>query len=417
MPSAVTPSAFTALKDSKVFTPLKIGKLALEHRIIQSPCTRNRAVQEAPGIGVPGDLLVEYYGQRASKGGLQITEATDICQTASGYPGIPGAFTASQLAGWKRVTDAVHAKGGFIVCQLWYTGRASSSGMRGGVQPLSSSGIPMQGNYFDGTLCSDDPPRPATIAEIHDLTETWAKAAKGAVEVAGFDGVEIHGANGYILDQFLHDNVNIRDDAYGGSVEKRCRFTLEVIRAVSGAIGADRVGIRLSPYNYFQDTKDSNPNSHWAYLSTEIAGLPESERPAYVHMVEPRFDEVLNEEQKLAALAQYTSSENGIISKIISTKAPQNSLTIFQKILSGGGVKFLAAGGFSRDTLADKIEGETADAVVMGRHFIANPDLVQRLKLGLPLNKYDRDTFYGGDYDLKKGYTDYPFYAEDVNGA
>lgn len=150
-------------------------------------------MQEAPGIGVPGDLHVEYYRQRATKGGLQITEATDISSTASGYPGIPGVFTESQLTGWKRVTDAVHAKGGYIYCQLWYTGRASSSAMRGGVQPLSSSGIPMQGNYFDGTPCADDPPRPATITEIEELVKTWAVAAKNAVETAGFDGVEIHG--------------------------------------------------------------------------------------------------------------------------------------------------------------------------------------------------------------------------------
>jgi 2,4-dienoyl-CoA reductase-like NADH-dependent reductase (Old Yellow Enzyme family) len=152
-----------------------------------------RSVQEAPGVGVPGDLLVEYYSQRANKGGLQISEATDISRTASGYPGVPGVFTESQLAGWKRVTDAVHAKGGSIFCQLWYTGRAASTAMRGGVQTLSSSAIPMQGNYLDGTPCADDPPKAATIEEIHELTKTWAAAAKGAVEKAGFDGVEIHG--------------------------------------------------------------------------------------------------------------------------------------------------------------------------------------------------------------------------------
>lgn len=152
-----------------------------------------RAVKDASGVHVPGDLLVEYYSQRATKGGLQLTEATDISRVASGYPGVPGVFTDSQLAGWKRVTDAVHGKGGSIICQLWYTGRASSSAMRGGLQPLSSSGIPMQGNYLDGTPCADDPPRPATVEEIHDLTKTWATAAKAAVEKAGFDGVEIHG--------------------------------------------------------------------------------------------------------------------------------------------------------------------------------------------------------------------------------
>lgn len=193
MPAALTPPPFAPLRDHKIFTPLKIGRLALEHRIVQAPCTRMRAVQESPGVGVPGDLMVEYYSQRASKGGLQITEATDICQTASGYSCVPGAFSTSQLAGWKSVTDAVHSKGGKIVCQLWYTGRASSSAMRGGKQPLSASDIPMEGTYLDGTACSDDPPRAATVEEIHELTETWAKTAKGAIEEAGFDGVEIHG--------------------------------------------------------------------------------------------------------------------------------------------------------------------------------------------------------------------------------
>ncbi|KAM5355155.1 hypothetical protein ACJ41O_001801 [Fusarium nematophilum] len=400
MPAAKTPPPFTPLKSYKLFSPLKIGRLALEHRVIQSPCTRNRAVQEAPGVGVPGDLMVEYYGQRATKGGLQITEATDISRTASGYPGIPGVFAASQLAGWKRVTDAVHAKGGFIICQLWYTGRASSSAMRGGEQPLSSSGIPMQGNYFDGTPCAEDPPRPATVAEIQELTATWATAAKNAIEEAGFDGVEIHGRS-----LFLHDNVNIRDDQYGGSVENRCRFPLEVIKAVCDAVGSDKVGIRLSPYNYFQDTKDSNPNSHWAYLCNEIVNLSEAQRLAYVHMVEPRFDEVLNEEQKMAALAQYTSDG-------VAVEKTVNSLTPFRKILRRGGVSFLAAGGFDRNTAGEKTEEGTADAVVIGRYFIANPDLVERLRMGYPLNKYDRSTFYGGDYDLKKGYVDYPFYTE-----
>jgi 2,4-dienoyl-CoA reductase-like NADH-dependent reductase (Old Yellow Enzyme family) len=406
MPTAVTSGPFTALKDTALFTPLKIGKIGLEHRIVQAPLTRMRAVQEAPGVHVPGDLLVEYYSQRATKGGLQLTEATDISRVASGYPGVPGVFTESQLAGWKRVTDAVHAKGGSIICQLWYTGRASSSAMRGGVQPLSSSGIPMQGNYLDGTPCADDPPRPATIEEIHDLTKTWATAAKAAVERAGFDGVEIHGANGYLLDQFLHDNVNVRDDEYGGNVEKRCRFPLEVIQAVCDAIGSDRVGIRLSPYNYFQDTKDSNPNEHWAYLCTKIAQLPDNHRPAYVHMIEPRFDEVLTEEQKLAALAQYTST-NGETTETAPVQKVVNSLTPFRKILQGAGIQFLAAGGFDRDTAAQKVEEGTADAIVMGRYFISNPDLVERLRMGYPLNKYDRTTFYGGN---EVGYIDYPFY-------
>lgn len=236
------------------------------------------------GVYIPGPRVVKYYSDRATPGGLQVTEATDICLDASAYPGCPGVFTKEQLEAWQKVTDSVHAKGGFIISQLWHTGRASSTGMRGGNQCVSSSNIPMSGSYLDGTSCAEGPPRPLTVDEIHGLTSEWAAAAKRAVNEAGFDGVEIHGANGYLLDQFLHDNVNKRTDEYGGSIENRCRFVLEVITAVCEAVGAERVGIRLSPYNYFQDTRDSDPNKHWALLCEKIAGLPDGQRPAYVHM-------------------------------------------------------------------------------------------------------------------------------------
>lgn len=231
----------------------------------------------------PGDLVSQYYTQRATPGGLQITEATDICATASGYPGCPGVFSPPQLAAWRKVTDAVHGKGGIIISQLWHTGRASSSAMRG-EKTVSSSDLPMSGNYLDGTPCAEDPPRPLTGEEIKGLVAEWAGAARRAVEEGGFDGVEIHGANGYLIDQFLHDNVNQRTDEYGGSVENRARFLLEVIAAVCDAVGPEKVGVRLSPYNYFQDTRDSDPNKHWAVICEKIAALPAAHRPAYVHM-------------------------------------------------------------------------------------------------------------------------------------
>lgn len=236
------------------------------------------------GIYVPGERVVKYYSDRATPGGLQITEATDICLDASAYPGCPGVFAPEQIDGWRKVTSSVHLKGGNIVCQLWHTGRASSTAMRGGNASVSSSDIPMQGNYLDGTSCSEFSPRPLTVEEIHELTAEWAAAAKKAIDQAGFDGVEIHGANGYLLDQFLHDNVNHRSDEYGGSIENRSQFVLEVLTAVCEAIGPERVGIRLSPFNYFQDTRDSDPNKHWSYLCERIAELPASARPAYVHM-------------------------------------------------------------------------------------------------------------------------------------
>lgn len=213
-------------------------------------------------------------------------------------------------------------------------------------------------------------------------------------------------ANGYLLDQFLHDNVNVRTDAYGGSIENRIRFPLEVIRAVTSAIGAPKVGIRLSPYNYFQDTKDSDPNAHWAHLCSQIAAEPAASKVAYVHMVEPRFDEVLSEEAKLDSL---TTSTAKAIGAGASEGGKNHSLTPFRKILAKQDIKFLAAGAFDRDNAPPTVELGDVDAVVFGRWFIANPDLPRRLSEGLSLNEYDRTTFYGAEPPTK-GYTDYPFY-------
>ncbi|PSR82630.1 hypothetical protein BD289DRAFT_371052 [Coniella lustricola] len=404
MGSASPSSSFPALEGTALFQPLEVGKWPLRHRIFQVPLTRMRNEKTASGVYAPGERVVRYYADRATPGGLQITEATDICADASGYAGCPGVFAKEQLEGWRKVTDAVHAKGGVIVCQLWHTGRASSSAMRGGKQTVSSSAVPMNGSYMDGTLCAEDPPRPLSVEEIHELTATWAAAATSAINEAGFDGVEIHGANGYLLDQFLHDNINQRTDAYGGSIENRSRFILEVLTSVCEAVGSEKVGIRLSPYNYFQDTRDSDPNAHWAYLCEKIASLSASQRPAYVHMIEPRFDEVLDEQQKMAALAEYTASDK---KQAVLTK---NSLSPFRSILQGGGIKFLAAGAFNRENAPSKVETDAADLVGFGRHFIANPDLVERLKNGWELNPYDRSTFYGAD-PPEKGYNDYPFYS------
>ncbi|KAG6354928.1 hypothetical protein INS49_004009 [Diaporthe citri] len=409
MGSASPPTPFTPLGETSLFKPLDLGKWHLQHRIVQAPLTRMRNDFSSRGVYIPGPRVVKYYSDRSTPGGLQLTEATDICLDASAYPGCPGVFTPEQLEGWRNVTDAVHAKGGLILSQLWHTGRASSPGMRGGNQCVSSSDIPMSGSYLDGSSCAENPPRPLTVDEIHTLTAEWAAAAKRAVNEAGFDGVEIHGANGYLLDQFLHDNVNKRTDEYGGSIENRSTFVLEVIQAVCEAVGAERVGIRLSPYNYFQDTRDSDPNAHWSYLCEKIAGLPTTQRPAYIHMVEPRFDEVLDEQQKMESLAEYTASTG-------SEAAPikKNSLTPFRNILKSGGIHFFAAGSFNRENAAPKVESDSADLIVFGRHFIANPDLVKRLRSGLPLNPYDRTTFYGAD-PPERGYTDYPFYEELKN--
>ncbi|KAJ6113666.1 hypothetical protein N7523_006983 [Penicillium sp. IBT 18751x] len=376
---------------SPLFQPLRLGAFSLSHRVVQAPCTRMRSTKESEGVFVPNDLNVEYYSQRASKGGLMLTEATPISRLAAGYPGVPGIFTASQIAGWKKVTDAVHAKGGFILCQLWHVGRATVPSFIEGKQAVSASDIPISGNGMDGTEYAASPPRPMTVEEIQELVKEYAAASKRAVE-AGFDGVEVHGANGYLLDQFLHDNVNTRTDEYGGSIEKRSRIVLEVLESCAAAIGADRVGIRLSPYNYFQDTRDSSPNANWQVLCSKIADLPAESRPAYVHMVEPRFDEVLDESAKLDSLV-----------------VDKPSLDVFRPILKQSGISFLAAGNFNARNAGPKLISDGADAIVFGRYFISNPDLPRRLKEGLPLTPYDRSTFYGAE-PPQKGYTDYPIY-------
>ncbi|KAJ9301428.1 hypothetical protein DTO271G3_1563 [Paecilomyces variotii] len=408
-------ATFTPLQETILFKPLRLGSLNLEHRIAMAPLTRMRGTKESDGVYVPNDLLVEYYGQRASKGGFMLTEATPISRYCAGYPGVPGIFTASQIAGWKRVTDAVHAKGAYIFCQLWHVGRASCPSFLDGRKALAPTDIPITGKAMDGTEYADNPPKAMTVEEIKETVAEFAAAAKRAIE-AGFDGVEIHGANGYLLDQFLHDNVNTRTDEYGGSVENRCRFPLEVIKAVTEAVGAQRTGIRLSPYNYFQDTRDSDPNGHWIYLCEQIASLSDANRPCYVHMVEPRFDEVLDESAKLDSLSAYTGK--GVEAEATAPKKiVGNTLDHFRNVLKKSDVKFLAAGNFNRDNAVPKLESGAADAIVFGRSFIANPDLPRRLKEGLALNSYDRSTFYGAD-PPQKGYTDYAFYEEKkVNGT
>ncbi|CRG87927.1 hypothetical protein PISL3812_04949 [Talaromyces islandicus] len=375
-----------------LFQPLRLGAVTLSHRIVQAPTTRMRSTG-SDGVFVPNDLNVEYYSQRASPGGLMLTEATPISRLAAGYPGVPGIFSPSQIAGWKKVTDAVHAKDAYIYCQLWHVGRATVPSFIEGKQALSASSIPISGKALDGNEYATTPPRPMTVDEIQETVKEYAAASKRAIQ-AGFDGVEIHGGNGYLLDQFLHDNVNNRTDDYGGSIENRSRIVLEILQAVAEAIGAERVGIRLSPYNYFQDTRDSNPNVHWLSLCSQIASLPTEFRPAYVHMIEPRFDEILDEHAKMKSVA-----------------GGKPSLDVFRPTLKKSGIAFLVAGNFNPQNAGSKLIEDGADAVAFGRWFISNPDLPRRLKEGLPLTPYDRSTFYGAD-PPSKGYTDYSFYGK-----
>jgi NADPH2 dehydrogenase len=366
-------SALPPASDSRLFQPLPLGTLNLSNRLIMAPLTRFRSPAH-----IPLPLVREYYAQRASvPGTLLITEATFISPRASGYENVPGIYSPEQIAAWKTVTDAVHAKGSYIFCQLWALGRAADKDVlqkEGGYDVVSSSAIAIGEGQST--------PRGLSVEEIKDFVADYANAAKCAIE-AGFDGVEIHGANGYLVDQFTQDVCNHRTDGYGGSVENRSRFGLEVAKAVVEAVGKERVGIRLSPWSTFQAMKMEDPVPQFTHL---IKGLSELGL-AYVHIVESRVAGNLDvdNEESLAFALEAWGSERPV----------------------------LLAGGFKPET-ARKTADETWKArdvgVVFGRYFIANPDLVFRIKEGVELNKYDRDTFYKvGSPD---GYVDYPFSRE-----
>ncbi len=361
-----------------LFTPLQIGAVTLKHRVVMAPLTRMRAAQ--PG-DVPHALNAEYYGQRASEGGLQISEATDITPQAHGYPWVPGVYSDEQIAGWRLTTDAVHAKGGYIFNQIWHVGRVSHSSMQpGGALPVAPSAIAVTGDHMDAqaNAVPFETPRPLEIDEIAGIVGDFVQAARNSRK-AGFDGVEIHGANGYLLDQFLNDGSNHRTDRYGGSIENRARFALEVVDAVVAAIGADRVGVRLSPWSGKLDMQDSTGVAVWEYVITELG----KRNIAYLHLIEPRAD--------------FTNDE-----KPLDMDAPDVA-ALFKKAFGG---PIISAGGFVPATAAATVASGKSDAIAFGRPFIANPDLPQRIRLGAPLNKHNRATFYGGGAE---GYIDYPF--------
>lgn len=360
-----------------LFQPLQLGAVTLQHRVVMAPLTRMRSRQ--PG-DVPQPLNATYYGQRASRGGLIITEATDIAAEARGYPGAPGLYSDEQVQGWREVTDAVHAKGGAIFVQIWHTGRISHSSMQpGGQVPVAPSAVPAPGSHVDATgrPVPFETPRALALDELPGIVEQFRTAARRSQE-AGFDGVELHSANGYLLDQFLQDGTNKRTDAYGGPIGNRARLTLEVVDAVAGVVGADRLGIRLSPWGAFNGMADSDPGALFDHLTAELGrrGL------AYLHVVEPRADQA--------------SDVNAL-----DPNAP-DAASRFKRRFGG---PLIAAGGFTSESAAAAIAGGDVDAVAFGRLFIANPDLPERFRRGASLNRYDRSTFYGGD---ARGYIDYP---------
>ena len=365
------------MSHSPLFEPVSLGALRLKHRVVMAPLTRMRSTQ--PG-DVPNELMATYYGQRASEGGLIVTEATDVSPQARGYPGAPGVHSPEQIRGWRTVTDAVHAKGGLIVNQIWHTGRISHSSMQPGVSmPVAPSAVRPEGGHLDANfnpVPEFETPRALALDEIPGIVEQFRRAALNARE-AGFDGVEVHSANGYLLDQFLQDGTNRRSDAYGGTIENRTRLLFEVVDAVAAAWNADRVGLRLSPWGGFNSMSDSDPGTLFDYVTSELGtrGL------AYLHVVEPRADQ--------------NSDTNAL-----DPNAP-DAASRFRARFGG---PLIAAGGFVRETAEKAIASGAADAIAFGRLFIANPDLPERFRLEASLNRYDRSTFYGGD---ARGYIDY----------
>lgn len=357
----------------KMFSPINVGPYALSHRVVMAPLTRMRS---EPG-DIPGDLMVNYYTQRASKGGLIISEATPVSTRGNGYVGAPGIYCDSQIAGWRRVTDAVHAKGGHIFLQLWHVGRQSHTDLQpNGDAPVAPSAIPADGHAYSKT--GEVPfsmPRALELHGIPPIIEEFRAGAERALH-AGFDGVEIHGANGYLPDQFLQDGSNKRTDEYGGTVENRARFMLEVTQAAISVWGADRVGVRIAPSGTYGSMFDSNPPETFGYVAEQLDRLG----IAYLHVVEPRI------------------KGTELIAEGRPPIAAQHLRPKFSRIL-------MAAGGFGKDTAEAILEAGDADLVAFGRYFIANPDLPERFRRNLPLNRYDRSTFYGGD---ARGYTDYP---------
>jgi len=357
-----------------LFHPLRLGSLELPNRIFMAPLTRARAGRE----GVPNELMARYYAQRAGAG-LIISEATGISREGLGWPGAPGLWNEAQVDGWKLVTDAVHAQGGRIAAQLWHMGRLVHPDLGGG-QPLSSSATtaPDHAHTYEGNKPYVEA-RAATAADIKRIVDDYVRAARNAVR-AGFDGVQIHGANGYLVDQFLRDSANFRDDRYGGSIDNRIRFVRQLLEAVGNEIGIDRVGIRFSPNILVQGVEDSDPIPLYA----ELAKMLEELKVPWIELREP-----------------YKPTSSGSIPSAPVSPAMRPHYT--GKIVINSDHDWTDA--------RHRIANGHADAVSIGRLFIANPDLVRRIAANAPLNPGDSKTFYSGGAE---GYTDYPFLTEQV---
>ena len=360
-----------------LFSPLTLGPLTLPNRMVMAPLTRSRA----EGGDVPSDLAVTYYTQRATAG-LIISEASQISPQGKGYPKTPGIYSDAQVVCWKRITDSVHDAGGRIFLQLWHVGRISHpSTQASGELPVGPSAMKPNGKIFTDTGEQEFvTPRALETSELPGIIQQYADAARNARN-AGFDGVEVHGANGYLLDQFLRDSTNRRTDEYGGPVENRARLLLEATEAVVEVWGANRVGARLSPYSEFNDIHDSDPLTTFTYAARKLGEL----ELAYLHVIEPVHSDHMmsmpqSETQRIAPLLR-----------------------------EAFGGTFMLNGGYDKETGESAIESGQADLIAYGVPFIVNPDLVRRYQTNAPLNTPDQSTFYAGGAE---GYTDYPALAE-----
>jgi N-ethylmaleimide reductase len=368
------------MKNEALFTSVEFGPTRLKHRVVMAPLTRSRSVQ--PG-GIPGDLMLKYYSQRTSDGGLIISEATQLSLASSGWHGAPGMYSDAQIDGWKKIVEVIHEKGGHIFAQLWHPGRFSHCDLTGGATPVSASVNPGYWQNPSRLISTSigwiqpSPHRSLEQSEILGVVEDYYKAVE-RVKAAGFDGVEVHAGNGYLIDQFLQDGSNKRTDEYGGSIENRSRFLFEVVGAMVSAWSDDRVAVRVTPNGTFNAMSDSDPEALHAHIANGLNrfGL------AYLHIIEPRISGSVVERDN----------------------EPPVATQRLRKIFKG---KIIANGGFEPDTAAAAVAQGDADAIAFGRYFVSNPDLPRRIREGFPLAVYDRDTFYTLD---AKGYTDYPFY-------
>jgi N-ethylmaleimide reductase len=354
---------------SKLLSSFTLGSYTIPNRMAMAPMTRNRA-----GAGnVPTELNVLYYTQRASAG-LIITEASQISPQGVGYSNTPGIHTAEQVEGWKKITEAVHAAGGRIFLQLWHVGRVSHSSFHKGELPIAPSAVKIDGKVYTPQGQQDfETPRALETSEVKEVVEQFRQGAINA-KSAGFDGVEIHGAFGYLIEQFLSDSSNLRTDQYGGTIENRSRFALEVVKALVDVWGAGKVGIRLSPSNYYNGIHYSKPADLYDYIINELNHYP----LAYIHLMEP----LASTEHLPHYLTQVAAR--------------------YRKIYTG---TIISNGGYDFEKGEKAIREGIADIIAYGSLFLANPDLPERFTAGAPLNKPDRSTFYGGD---SRGYTDYP---------